>query len=103
MKEFVLKLNSFGSGDFKLDENYVTTIKISAQDVEELKRKLDDKVFGCLELEGSESFQERFDILLNDLMDINPYSFDYYLDSFLLNGDDDITLQEIEYDFDAEF
>lgn len=103
MKEFVLKLNSFGLGHFKLGSDYVTTIKISASTAEELKKKLDDKVLSMLELEGSENFQERFDLLLNDLIDIPAYSFDYYLDSFLLNADDDITLQEIEYGFDVEF
>lgn len=55
-----------------------------------------------LELEGSDSFQNRFEILLNDLLEIPAYSFEYYLDSFLLTADDNITLQEIKHDFDLE-
>lgn len=102
MKDFVLELNSFGSGHFKLGNDYVTTIKVSASNAEELKKKLDDKVLSILELEGSESFQEYFDLLLNDLLDIPAYSFEYYLDSFLLTADDNITLQEIKHDFDLE-
>lgn len=102
MKDFVLTLNSFGLGFFKLGNDYVTTIRVSALNVEELKYKLDDKVLAKLELEGSESFQERTDLLLNDLIDIPARSFEDYLDSFLLTADDDITLQEIVYDFDLE-
>lgn len=103
MEDFVLELNSFGLGHFKLGNEYVTTIKVSASDADELKKKLDEKVLSMLALEGSESFQKRFEVLLNDLLELPAYSFEYYLDSFLLMADDNITLQEIKQDFDLEF
>lgn len=102
MKDFVLELNSFGLGHFKLGNDYVTTIKVSASDEEELKKKLDDKVLSMLHLEGSDSFKSRFEVLLNDLLEISAYSFEYYLYSFVLTADDNITLQEIKHDFDLE-
>lgn len=39
MKDFVLELNSFGLGHFNLGNDYVTTIKVSASDAEELKKE----------------------------------------------------------------
>lgn len=108
MKDFVLELNSFGFGfgfglgHFKLGNDYITTIKVSASDAEELKKKLDDKVFSRLKLEGSDISESRFETLLNELLDIPAHSFEYYLYSFQLTADDHITLQEIKHHFDME-